>query len=101
MGGMRKVPPGTYRRRGSDERPPRWWEHYYHDPESGQHVLLGRSERLGHLRHRFYPVAGDSWPEVHSFVDGVGWLLGLHFSRQDRSEEVTVTETGNVTVAEG
>lgn len=99
MGGMRfKVNKHTYRKRGSADKPPTWYDNYYRGPESdGEEVFLGRSERLErHLHHRFYPVSGE-WPQVfRGWTNGVEWLLECwrgakaisDATRADEDEEV-------------
>lgn len=98
MGGMRPVPPGTYRKRGDEHRPPRTWLHYYRDPDAAEPVLLGYSMRAErHLEHRWFPADPGVYPKkLRGFSVGVQWLLDLYRSSRDRNEAVTVAETEEI-----
>jgi len=91
---MRFVPEGTYRRRGTADRPPTWYHWFYRGPESdGEEVLLGQSQRLKtHLDHKFYPADG-TWPQTwHGAVRGVEWLLECWRSARARSDAIRTQE---------
>ena len=96
MGGMKFVPEGTFRKRASESKPPVWWDHYYKDPELGETVLLGKSQRLKrHQEHRFYSAYGP-FQNIKGWVRGVEWLLEQHQAAKARSETVHVSEAEDV-----
>jgi len=94
---MKYIPEGTFRKPGSTDSPPTWWEIYYRDPElNGRTVLLGRSERMRrHLEHRFYSIYGP-YQVIVGWTVGVEWLLECHRSARARNESVKFVETEEV-----
>lgn len=95
--GMKFMPEGAFRKPGSTDKPPTWWEIYYRDPElGGRAVLLGRSERQRrHQEHRFYSIYGD-YQNIVGWVVGVEWLIECHRSARARRETVKFMETESV-----
>lgn len=95
---MRFKVPYTYRKRGSVDKPPTWYDIYYRGPESdGEEVLIGRSQRqLRHLNHKFFPIDG-TWPKiVQPWTDGVEWLLECWRGAKARSDATSAEEDEEV-----